>query len=70
MSDAVTITLNGDVRDVPAGSTIADLLERLEVPAKGVAVERNRAIAPKSAYESIQLEGGDHIEIVTFVGGG
>ncbi len=70
MSEPMTITLNGDAHEVPTGVTVAELLKRLDVPARGVAVERNHAIAPKSAYETMTLQAGDHIEIVTFVGGG
>lgn len=70
MTEAIEITVNGEPQTVPAGVTVAALLERLGVPGKGVAVERNRAIAPKSAYAATLLEPGDRIEIVTVVGGG
>jgi thiamine biosynthesis protein ThiS len=40
------------------------------LPAKGIAVERNREIVPKSAYAVTRLTDGDRIEIVQFVGGG
>jgi thiamine biosynthesis protein ThiS len=35
-----------------------------------VAVERNLAIVPRSAYVSTILADGDRIEIVHFIGGG
>jgi len=35
-----------------------------------VAVERNRVIVPRSLHQETILESGDHIEIVTIVGGG
>ena len=36
----------------------------------GMAVERNEAIVPRSAYEATRLEPGDSLEIVHFIGGG
>jgi thiamine biosynthesis protein ThiS len=63
------ILVNGVERQAQH-STVADLLISLETPQKGVAVERNRVIVPKSAYKTTHLEDGDEIEIVDIVGGG
>ena len=64
-----TITLNGDPYETDA-ATIAALLERLEIDARRVAVERNFVVVKRDAYASTALENGDQIEIVNFVGGG
>ena len=64
------LTINGEVRQVEAGLSVAGLLEMLGLQAKKVAVERNLEIVAKSAYDATQLETGDRIEIVAFVGGG
>jgi sulfur carrier protein len=70
-SDAVAITVNGDSRDIPAGWTVASLLSSLELDPRLVVVERNREILrDRDAFVSIDLAGGDTIEIVHFVGGG
>jgi len=66
----LTITLNGDPRRVAAGSSVADLLAQLELPAAKVAVERNLAIVPRSTCADVVLAEGDALEIVHFVGGG
>ncbi len=66
----LTITLNGDTRVVAPGTTIAGLLAELGLDASKVAVERNLAIAPRSAFAEIALGDGDRLEIVHFVGGG
>ena len=66
----MNLFLNGEPADTLDGVTIAAFLERLGLPQKGVAVERNREIVPKSAYATTQLSEGDRIEIVQFVGGG
>jgi thiamine biosynthesis protein ThiS len=46
------------------------MLSLLGVDPRKVAVERNRAIVPRSAYGSLALAEGDELEIVHFVGGG
>ena len=35
-----------------------------------VAVELNGKIVPKNAYETTTVTNGDHLEVVSFVGGG
>lgn len=64
------VIVNGEARDVPEGSTVSTLLEALGLDSAEVAVERNREIVPRAAYAETALEGGDQLEIVTFVGGG
>jgi thiazole synthase len=66
----MNLMVNGEPATTPEGSTVADLLDRMGLPAKGIAVERNREIVPKSAYGVTRLSDGDRIEIVQFVGGG
>lgn len=66
----MNLFLNGEPASVPDAVTVADFLTSLGMPEKGVAVERNREIVPKSMYASTRLAEGDRIEIVQFVGGG
>ena len=66
----MNITLNGQTREVPAGSTVADLISALEIEPRYVAVERNRELVPRTRHSEQQLEDGDELEIVTLVGGG
>lgn len=68
------ITLNGEAREVEQGTTIAMLVvmltgEEVRDP-RGVAIERNLEIVPKSEHASTVIEDGDRIEVVQFVGGG
>jgi len=71
VADAVVITVNGDERRLPAGSTVADLLGSLDLDARTVVVERNRTILrDRSSFAKLELQGDDSIEIVHFVGGG
>ena len=62
--------LNGEATEAPDGATVGEFLRQLAMPEKGVAVERNREIVPKSLYGTTRLTEGDQIEIVQFVGGG
>lgn len=64
------VTVNGDPRQVPAGTTVQGLLESIGLGAPKVAVERNREIVTRSLYAETLLEDGDVLEIVHFIGGG
>jgi thiazole synthase len=66
----VTITLNGQRREVPGPLTVAALLGQLGVRAEHVAVEVNRAIVPRKKHGEATIREGDELEIVTLVGGG
>jgi len=50
--------------------TMRELLDYLKLPAKKIAIERNREIVSKSTYDSVRLNDGDIIEIIHFIGGG
>jgi len=64
------ITVNGDAQEVPAGITVRGLVENLGLTDGPVAVERNREVVPRAEHSSTELEAGDMLEIVHFVGGG
>ncbi len=63
------IIVNGEERFAQE-KTIEELLAALGAPKKGVAVELNRAILPKSLFKTTFMRDGDEIEVVQFVGGG
>ena len=67
---AIPVTVNGEAREVPAASTVADLLAAIGLDTRKVAVERNLEIVPRSAYAGTALAAGDALEIVHFIGGG
>lgn len=68
--DSLQITVNGEPRQVDGGTTVAQLLEQLEMQPKYVAVERNRELVPRTTHADCTLEADDQLEIVTLVGGG
>ena len=65
----MSITLNGERRDLPAGTTVADVVENLNLRPDQVAVELNRRLLRSGNYGR-ELADGDEVEVVTFVGGG
>jgi thiamine biosynthesis protein ThiS len=66
----IQLIVNGESREVPAGTTVAGLLAELQMQPRLVAVERNRDLVPRSQHANCALQPGDRIEIVTLVGGG
>ncbi|HXL71190.1 MAG TPA: sulfur carrier protein ThiS [Rhizomicrobium sp.] len=70
MSANLNVTLNGEARALNAGLTVKTMLETLGLDPAKIAVERNLAIVPRSAYSQIAVTEGDRFEIVHFIGGG
>jgi len=70
MSANLNVTLNGEARALNAGLTVKTMLETLGLDPAKIAVERNLAIVPRSAYGQIAVTEGDRFEIVHFIGGG
>ena len=66
----MVIRLNGEPHSVDGPLTIAELLDRLHIDSRRVAVERNLFVVKKTLYDETLIHDGDEIEIVNFVGGG
>ncbi len=66
----VPVQLNGELRDVPAGLTVGELLLHLDLNPRLVVVEHNGEILRRDAYESAPVAAGDTLGLVHFVGGG
>jgi thiamine biosynthesis protein ThiS len=66
----IEVSVNGEAVRVPAGSTLSDLLQRLDLDRARVAVEHNLRVVPRAEHAGLRLNHGDRLEIVTFVGGG
>ena len=69
-SRPVTITLNGERYELSGPLTVTELLGRLQIDARRVAVEHNVVVLKRAAFEETIVREGDQIEIVNFVGGG
>jgi thiamine biosynthesis protein ThiS len=70
LKESMAIHVNGGLRRVTVGVTIADMLGELGLDPRKVAVERNLEIVPRSKFGDVHVEDGDAYEIVHFVGGG
>jgi thiazole synthase len=66
----MNIKVNGQIRAFESPLSVALLAEQLKLNPKQVAIERNREIVPRSTYAEVDLNDGDEIEIVAFIGGG
>lgn len=64
------LVINGDDREFVAISTVSTLLLQLNMKPDRVAVELNRELLPRDRWAATQLQDGDKLEIVHFVGGG
>lgn len=67
---SVQVTVNGESRRIAEGTTIAQLLDELQLKTKYVAVEVNLELVPRQQHAEHRLANGDRLEIVTLVGGG
>ena len=66
----MTVIVNGQPRELAAPLTVAALLEQLDTPPRGKAVEVNEQIVPRARHAEYLLADGDTLEIVSLVGGG
>lgn len=68
----ITLNINGNARSFDAGDafTVSELVARLGLEGKRLAIERNGEIIPRGAFGETRLASGDKLEIVGAVGGG
>ncbi len=64
------IQLNGDSYEINNGTNLSELLNKLKIQKKKVAVEVNGVIIEKNKYLNLILSNDDKVEIVHFIGGG
>jgi thiamine biosynthesis protein ThiS len=70
MLEVLFIKLNGESFELDEPLSIDELLKRLAIDPRRVAVEHNLAILKRHAFGEVVLREGDSVEIVNFVGGG
>jgi thiamine biosynthesis protein ThiS len=67
------IKINGVEKQFPSGqlpSTVAELLEQLNIKAATIVAEVDGRIVERRKFEQTKLRNGQSIELVRFVGGG
>ncbi|MEW9898287.1 sulfur carrier protein ThiS [Chitinivorax sp. PXF-14] len=66
----ITVHINGQAQVFEAQLTLAELLTRIDLAGKRLAVECNGDIVPRSQHGDAVIVDGDRLEIVVAVGGG
>ncbi len=66
----IKIIVNGKQMTVNPKYSLKNLIEKLKLPIKKIAIELNRQIVDRKRISKIILKSGDKIEIVNFIGGG
>ena len=64
------ILINGESREVADDTTLAALIDTLDLPTARFAVEVNEELIPRSEHGSHALRANDRIEVVQAIGGG
>ena len=68
--ETIHIFINGNSKLVDNNIKLNDLLKCLKIDTKGIAIEINKEIVPKSKYNNVKLCVNDKVEVVQFIGGG
>ncbi|MGQ0843924.1 MAG: sulfur carrier protein ThiS [Sporichthyaceae bacterium] len=68
----MTVNVNGEARELPAGTTMGEVIAELVggVEVRGVAAALNGAVVPRGRWSSCTLSDADRVEILTAVQGG
>jgi thiamine biosynthesis protein ThiS len=66
----MVVIVNGESRQVPAGTSVRGLVELLGLGRAACAVEVNQGLVRRAQHETTTLREGDRVEVVTLVGGG
>ena len=66
----IALTVNGEAHQFERTLNCRELVERLNLAGKRIAIERNGEIVPRSQFGASNVADGDKLEIVVAVGGG
>jgi sulfur carrier protein len=68
----MTIWLNGEQRELPAGTVLADAVEAAGAlrGRRGIAVAVDGEVVPRDRWDDTRLADGQHVEVVQAVQGG
>ena len=70
IKNKIKITVNGKQFQVIPNFSLKSLITKLKIPLNKIAIELNKKIVDKKKISKINLQKGDKIEIVHFIGGG
>jgi len=66
----VTISLNGEGVDVREEKTIAELIDRYQLPPQSILVEHNGLAVHRHEWAERSLAEGDRVELIRVAAGG
>jgi len=66
----LNIYVNGESKEFSDNLPLSQLIQQLELPPQRIAIELNREVVRRNAWDSTVLRNDDRVEIVHFVGGG
>jgi sulfur carrier protein len=66
----VEVKLNGEARELPDGTTVAQAVAELTALGSGIAAAVNGDVIPHGSWAATLLRAGDQVEVVTAVQGG
>jgi sulfur carrier protein len=69
-AEVLRLRVNGQPREVPAGTTLAELVAALTAAPSGVAAALNETVVPRDRWAGTALADGDRVEVLTAVQGG
>jgi sulfur carrier protein len=64
------LIINGETQNLPEGINAGELIERLGLQNRRLALEVNLEIVPRGEFSRHVLQPGDRVEIVQAIGGG
>ena len=66
----MTISLNGETVDTGEAKTIAELIDRYQLPAQSILVEHNGLAVHRHEWAERSLAESDRVELIRVVAGG
>ncbi|MFB7181415.1 sulfur carrier protein ThiS [Streptomyces sp. NPDC056257] len=67
---SVSVSVNGEPREVAAGTTLDAVVATLTAAPSGVAAALNETVVPRGQWPATPVGDGDRVEILTAVQGG
>ncbi|MGW6707677.1 sulfur carrier protein ThiS [Streptomyces sp. NPDC054956] len=66
----MSISVNGEQREIVAGTTLDAVVATLTQATKGVAAALNETVVPRGQWPYTSVADGDRVEVLTAVQGG
>ncbi|MGH9191412.1 MAG: sulfur carrier protein ThiS [Acidimicrobiales bacterium] len=70
MAAALRVTVNGEEAELPAETSVSDLLALLDIEPRGVAVAVDGEVVTRRTWGERSLAAGERVEILSIAQGG